>query len=199
MKSARVLAVVGMFLVALSTYGGVYWYASRVIDKIPPMHLVSGISEDAPDFQPIDARTFAAYQKIKATPGCWWANDFFSLGKWATAYEPRPVAIEGGPYFRSLPGFAFRDFPNEKIPDAAVPFGLQFEKSTVTDADLPKLRHLKSLECLDLSHTQVTDAGLRTLTAFEKLAELHLHGTKVTDAGVSELQKTLPKRKILRW
>ena len=34
MKSARVLTVVCMFLVALSTYGGVYWYASRVIDQL---------------------------------------------------------------------------------------------------------------------------------------------------------------------
>jgi hypothetical protein len=44
----------------------------------------------------------------------------------------------------------------------------------------------------------VTDLGLRNLVGIGSLRELSLGGTKVTDDGVRELQKILPKCRILR-
>jgi hypothetical protein len=49
-----------------------------------------------------------------------------------------------------------------------------------------------------LSATQVTDAGLKELAALKNLAKLDLSAAnKVTDKGVKELQKALPKCKII--
>jgi hypothetical protein len=44
----------------------------------------------------------------------------------------------------------------------------------------------------------VTDAGLKELAQIQGLTILDIRHTKLTKAGVAELQKALPKCKILR-
>jgi len=50
---------------------------------------------------------------------------------------------------------------------------------------------------LDLSNTQITDAGLKEVAKMKQLIVLILDDTKVTKAGVAQLQKALPKCKII--
>ena len=69
----------------------------------------------------------------------------------------------------------------------------------VTDAGLKELAGLKTLQSLGLVQTKVTDAGLKELAGLKSLQTLRLIATaRVTDAGVAELQKALPKCKVLR-
>lgn len=92
----------------------------------------------------------------------------------------------------------------------------------ITDAGLVHLGRMKNLTVLSLSDTSITDAGLAQLGQMAGLVELGLRGTKVTDAGlqylvgleglgtldlsetgvsdqrVDQLQKTLPKLRIIR-
>ena len=57
----------------------------------------------------------------------------------------------------------------------------------------------KPVIVVDLTNTKVTDAGLKELAGLKSLQTLRLSGTAgVTDAGVAELQKALPKCKVLR-
>ncbi|MEC8929728.1 MAG: hypothetical protein VX705_11010 [Verrucomicrobiota bacterium] len=69
----------------------------------------------------------------------------------------------------------------------------------ITDTGFKKLTRLKKLTHLDLGQTQIMDAGFKKkkLTKLRKLSWLGLKDTKITRAGVAELQKTLPKCKII--
>ena len=75
---------------------------------------------------------------------------------------------------------------------------LDLSDTQVTDAGLKELARLKSLQALGLSDTQVTDAGLKVLTGLKSLQTLDLTCcTQVTDAGLKELQKALPRCRII--
>jgi phosphate/sulfate permease len=67
----------------------------------------------------------------------------------------------------------------------------------VTDAGLEHLEGLTQLRWLDLNGAQVTDAGLKYLKGLTRLEEVRLMCTRVTDAGVRDLQKALPKAKLI--
>ena len=69
----------------------------------------------------------------------------------------------------------------------------ELEKPTgeLTKADLAKVTSLA------LGHTKITDAGLKDVAKMQKLEKLDLTATQITDAGAAELQKALPKCKIL--
>jgi hypothetical protein len=68
----------------------------------------------------------------------------------------------------------------------------------VTDAGLEHLQGLANLATLNLENNRgVSDSGLVHLKGLTKLRTLNLGGTKVTDAGVGDLQKALPKVKII--
>ena len=76
---------------------------------------------------------------------------------------------------------------------------LSLSGTGVTDAGLKELAGFESLQTLDLSLTGVTGAGLKELAGLKSLQTLMLISTAgVTDAGVAELQKALPKCKVLR-
>jgi serine/threonine protein kinase len=76
--------------------------------------------------------------------------------------------------------------------------GIYLEESDVSDADLKQFATLRNLRTLRLNGTQITDVGLSHLSGLKALVELHVERTNVTDAGVAELQKALPKCKIIR-
>ena len=75
---------------------------------------------------------------------------------------------------------------------------LELSRTKVTDKALEHLKGFTRLQTLDLSGTEVTDKGLEQLKALKRLRMLDLSGTKVTNAGINDLQKALPKLKIVR-
>ena len=65
---------------------------------------------------------------------------------------------------------------------------LNLYDTSVTDADLQRLRGLPELQTLNLSATKITDAGLATLLTLPNLHALFLNQTKITDAGLQTLR-----------
>jgi hypothetical protein len=127
--------------------------------------------------QGIDAATVAAYEKLGAVYGGWEKNETGTI--W---FQPGREHAEKG-----LPGFRFAIFPQARLPEVAIPFGLDLSRSDVTDAGLKELAGLRNLARLMLVRTPVTDAGLKELRRLNNLTALNLSQTKVTDAGVKEL------------
>lgn len=68
---------------------------------------------------------------------------------------------------------------------------------TLTDLGVGNLAELKQLERLLLAGSDVSDAELKSLRGLTRLQELNLTGTQVTAAGIADLQKALPKCKIV--
>src|SRR5262249_4033024 len=130
--------------------------------------------EKKPEGKGIDAATVAAYEKLGAKYGGW--------GKADDTFQPGQKYAESG-----LPGFELRTFPEGKLPDVAVPFGLMLMESDVTDAGLKQVSTLKNLTRLNLFLTNVTDVGLQELAKLRNLTELDLYNARVTDAGLKEL------------
>ena len=58
-----------------------------------------------------------------------------------------------------------------------------------TDASLVHIKHLRSLEMLDLEATNVTDAGLAHLQEVAHLRALSLDSTQITDAGLLRVKE----------
>ena len=75
---------------------------------------------------------------------------------------------------------------------------LHLHSTKVGDADLKELATLKGLQFLNLTATKITDAGLKELAALKRLEVLNLTGTKVTKVAVQQLQKALPKTRIVQ-
>ena len=79
----------------------------------------------------------------------------------------------------------------DPIVEKAIRKQLEKPEGELTKADLEKVTSLA------LGHTQITDAGLKDVAKMQKLEKLDLTATQITDAGAAELQKALPKCKIL--
>jgi Leucine Rich Repeat (LRR) protein len=75
---------------------------------------------------------------------------------------------------------------------------LELGRTKVTDKGIERLKEFTKLRRLDLAGTEVTDKGLKHLRGLSQLQTLDLSGTKVTNAGIDDLQKALPKVKIVR-
>jgi hypothetical protein len=73
-----------------------------------------------------------------------------------------------------------------------------FDLPPITDAGLAHLEGLTNLSELDLSATEITDAGLVHLKALANLRSVDLRGTHITNAGAQELQRALPRLKLVR-
>src|ERR1043165_4306297 len=115
----------------------------------------------------IDAETVAAYKQLGAKYGYGSKTGLsFRVGQ--------KNAEEAG-----LPGVQFKNFPKARLPNVAVPFGLDLAYSDVTDTGLKELAPLTNLTVLNLCATKVTDAGLKELAPLKNITVLNLHGTKV--------------------
>jgi Leucine-rich repeat (LRR) protein len=68
---------------------------------------------------------------------------------------------------------------------------------TLTDLGASVVGQLKGLERLSMASSAINDIGLEPLKGLKGLQELNLSGTKVTDGGIADLQKALPKCRIL--
>lgn len=75
---------------------------------------------------------------------------------------------------------------------------LALYNTPLTDEGLSHLADLPNLKWLMLSDTDVTDKGLSYLTQLKSLQKLELRGTHVTREGIMQIEKALPKCKILR-
>ena len=100
-------------------------------------------------------------------------------------------------------GFSFAGITNEGLKEvvAKLPKLPQLSLRAckqITDAGLKEVAKLQNLTWLSLNGTQITDAGLKEVAKMKQLKELDLKNTKtITKEGVAELQKALPKCKIL--
>ena len=74
---------------------------------------------------------------------------------------------------------------------------MRVDWTVITDADLEHLKGLGQLRKLYLGGPGITDHGLEHLKGLNQLQELQLICTAVTDRGTEELQKALPKCKII--
>jgi hypothetical protein len=124
----------------------------------------------------IDQETIAAYAKLGGAYGGWIGNNF-------GLQEGEESAKEG------LTGFKFArgTFPKTKLPEVAVPFALDLDKSDVTDVTIKGLAHLKNLTILNLTDTGISNAGLKELAGLTNLTKLYLDGTWVSDDGIKRL------------
>src|SRR5262249_6996523 len=83
---------------------------------------------------------------------------------------------------------------------------LNLSNTLCTDDSLKHLQGLRELETLSLGQERsrgpeesgLTDAGLAHLKKVPSLRVLTLFSAKYTDAGVKDLQKALPKLKIVK-
>jgi hypothetical protein len=76
--------------------------------------------------------------------------------------------------------------------------GLVLSFTAVDDAGLGNLKDLINLQHLGLEATGVTDSGLGNLKGLINLKTLGLGATGVTASGVQELQRALPRARILQ-
>src|ERR1700722_1783333 len=144
---------------------------------------------DEPKYEPIDAETVAAYEKLGGRYGGFSVVEFGNL-KW-TFRIAEEEAVKG------LPGFYFgyaKEFP--KLPPVKVPFGLQLAGPNLTDSGAKELRDLTNLTRLYLGGTKIGDSGMKELNNLTNLSTLYLSGTNVTDVGLKEL-KNLTKLTVL--
>ena len=81
----------------------------------------------------IDAETVAAYEKLGAV-----------YGGWVKLYSYTYFKVGSEHAQKGLPGFQFPTFPSSKLPEVAVPFGLDLSNSNVTDAGLKELAGLRT-------------------------------------------------------
>jgi hypothetical protein len=75
---------------------------------------------------------------------------------------------------------------------------LGLRNTRVTDRGLTSLQALPSLGLLILRGRGITDMGLEHLKGMKSLTTLQLSDTAVTEAGVADLQRALPKLKVIR-
>lgn len=74
---------------------------------------------------------------------------------------------------------------------------LQMDRVLLFDDGLASVRQLKQLTALSLQDTQLTDASLVKLQVMTQLRSLDLTANRVSDAGVADLQRALPRCKII--
>jgi internalin A len=140
----------------------------------------AGAQEKPKPRQGFDEATMAAWKKAGATVGWMGENDIGYL-EFLTQADGLAAAVQSFRFAR------WQEKLLAGLPRPAVPFGLSFAETKVTDAGLKELADLESLQTLDLGITQVTGAGLKDLAGLKSLQTLDLGGTKVTDAGLKEL------------
>lgn len=94
-------------------------------------------------------------------------------------------------------GYQVTDEALKNLPDLQGVVVLGLQQSSVTDAGLAHLRGLANLQMLSFRYTRITDKGLQNLKGFKNLVGLNLGYTKATVEGVRELQRALPRCRIV--
>ena len=63
----------------------------------------------------------------------------------------------------------------------------------ITDASLPHIGRLTSLESLNLTHSRITNTGLQQIHPLKSLVSISVYNCKVGKSAVQKLQQQLPK------
>ena len=137
--------------------------------------------------QGFDEPTVTAWKKAGAKVGWLGKIKVGEPGAGGLHFRPTPDGQEA-----VVPAFKIASWQEKLLvglPAPAVPFGLDFYNSSVTDAGLKQLAGLPSLQSLHLGSTKVGDAGLKELAALNSLQALDIRKTLVTDAGLKELAR----------
>ena len=116
----------------------------------------------------IDAATICAYEKLGAK--------YIRRAAGSRFYSHGSDSID---MTKGIPAFEFREFPNAKLPDVAVPFALIFRR-VLTDDQMKEVAGLKNLVRLELLGYK-SAAGLKELARLNGLAELRLGTIKGAD------------------
>jgi Leucine-rich repeat (LRR) protein len=74
---------------------------------------------------------------------------------------------------------------------------LKLAGTQISDLGLQELKNLRKVKTLDLSGTQISDDGLVHLVELAHLEKLHV-GPNISDAVIRDLQRVLPKLKVVR-
>jgi len=156
------------------------WFDAHLKGETPST-AVKGKAEVQGTWPQGDPAVLAAWKKAGAEVG--WMRAPMEFGS-------RLFHTEGQPKNSDLLAFRFTAFKSATLaglPQPGVPFGLSFQGTKITDADLKELAGMKRLQVLNLSDSKITDAGLKELAGMKHLEALNLLYTKVTDAGLEEL------------
>ena len=110
--------------------------------------------------RPLGAEIIAAWKKAGAKTG------------WMDLRDQRSIAVAD-----EIPDLCFFRWEAgiiEKLPVPAVPFGLAFYQTELTDAGLKEVSRLTSVKSLNVSDSQVTDVGMKDLARLKNLKCLYL-------------------------
>ncbi|MBI3822955.1 MAG: hypothetical protein HY289_09805 [Planctomycetes bacterium] len=144
-----------------------------------------------------DETTVAAFRKLGAEYGEWNFRSEFNVARFNAS---------------SLPVFRFKEAPKERLPEVAVPFGIDMHLAKVSTAELKVLATQRNLAALRVSGDEITDDALKAMRELnllhvldiasakagreyepsrpksaDEVLGLFLGFTKVTDAGLKEL------------
>lgn len=73
---------------------------------------------------------------------------------------------------------------------------MNLPKTQITDCSIEKVRYVRNLKCLYVSHTAITDDALRHIGGLAELESLSLNDTRVSDDGLRNLKCLVHLRSV---
>jgi hypothetical protein len=115
------------------------------------------------------------------------------------------VTDAGLAYLKGMTKLSYLDLSNTRITDLGLEHlkglteleTLKLGSIQISDYGLKHLKSLRKLKTLDLSGTQTGDDGMVYLVEMTQLQKLEV-GFNVTDAAIKDLERVLPKLKVVR-
>jgi hypothetical protein len=98
---------------------------------------------------------------------------------------------------KPLAHLSMLDFNNSSLTDADLEHSQEFtnviylilSSTQITDGGLEQVKRFKNVKYLSLSYTQIDGTGLRSLRGLTNLWQIKANDTQVTDAGLQELEQ----------
>lgn len=129
----------------------------------------------------VDAKIIAAYKKLGGEYGTFHWNGRIGLAEFVPGQTPTDPD--------DLPGFSFSVLPREKLPDAGVPFAIDWSSFGPKNADFLMLVDLKNLAFLDYIPGNITQAGVSVFENFENLKWLITDDQYLSAETIKQLQR----------
>ena len=127
------------------------------------MFINSGLARADGEKKPavIDAAIIAAYKKLGGDYGTFYFDKRIGSVEFTSGKTPTDPD--------DLPGFHFAVLPRENLPDAGVPFVIDWSACGSKNADFLKLVDLKNLACFQFDTRNITQVGMSVFENFKKL------------------------------
>ncbi|MCA9173973.1 MAG: hypothetical protein KDB14_05745 [Planctomycetales bacterium] len=168
----------------------------RLLD-LSDKHLTDDCAETLREMGMLFFNDTATTEKDVARPGS--VDDVVSL-----TLHGCPLTDAGIQQFAEFKNVVYLDLRSTKVTSAGIAAvsdmklqWLHLEHSALTDDGLQAVGSFRTLRILGLGGLPITDAGLKHLVTLKQLTHLRLGGTKVTAEGIADLQRALPKCKIM--